>query len=153
MITSKINYTTKTATTFNIEGHLTACKENFTPPLNETIDIEAYSFKIYKFAVTFEAWYNNQLVGLIAAYFNDEINKTAFITNVSVLKSFQGFGIASALLKKCIEYAKKNNMQKIALEVHTANSSAINLYRKFCFIENITRSSSKMIFFEKNLYI
>jgi ribosomal protein S18 acetylase RimI-like enzyme len=114
--------------------HLQACDENFLPPLSKKIDIPTYATKIIKNAVTFEAWHNETLVGLVAAYFNDQQNSNGFITNVSTLKSFFGRGIASQLLIQCTNYAKENDFACVLLEVAANNSAAYSLYIKHKFI-------------------
>ena len=136
MNTTTIRYQTKTAAEKNIFHHLVICSGSFVPPLKERVDIEAYSKKIAEKAISFEAWNNNELVGLIAAYFNDDIVKSCFITNVSVTKEFTGKGIASILLNNCIEYCTGNKCFEIYLEVYWNNIPAINFYKKFNFIQS-----------------
>ncbi|MBL0182082.1 MAG: hypothetical protein IPP96_07240 [Chitinophagaceae bacterium] len=69
-----------------------ACKNNFIPPLQDTVDIDSYAQKIKSKSITFEAWQNGHLAGLIAAYFNDPGKEVGFITNVSVENGFAGKG-------------------------------------------------------------
>jgi ribosomal protein S18 acetylase RimI-like enzyme len=133
MKTTNIRYKIKTATENEIFSHLTECSDTFVPPLAEGVNINEYAKKIFEKSVTFEAWADKLLVGFIAAYFNDNVDGSAFITNVSVLKKFIGLGIASKLLDMCIEHARKNNFREIMLEVHKRNNAAICLYNKFSF--------------------
>jgi len=113
--------------------HLNKCKNTFIPPLDSTVDIKVYSKKLYDFSIRFEAWDQNELVGLIAAYFNDEKFYKGFITNVSVLDSYRGKGIAQSLIENCIRYAKKYQFSRIELEVYNKNIAAISLYKKYGF--------------------
>ena len=131
-----INYNTKTALMENIYSHLRECNENFIPPLDEKVNIMNYSKKIYENAITFEAWNEKVLIGLIAAYLNDTVNKKAFITNVSTIKSYMGKGIANELMKMCISYSKNHNFNEINLEVSSKNTDALNLYKKYGFVKN-----------------
>jgi ribosomal protein S18 acetylase RimI-like enzyme len=131
---SKIEYKVKTASELEIKTHLAACNSNFIPPLSERVNINEYSKKIAEKAITFEAWSGNDLVGLLAAYFNDTVTQTAFITNVSLLKDYMGAGIAAELLKKCIKYAKENKTKSIELEVAKDNEHAVAFYKKFNFV-------------------
>lgn len=131
-----INYKTKTALTEEIYSHLKECNENFIPPLEEKVNIMNYSKKIFENAITFEAWNEKILVGLIAAYLNDTENKSAFITNVSTIKSYMGKGIAKELMKMCINYSKNYNFKEINLEVSSKNADALNLYLKYGFVKN-----------------
>lgn len=130
----EVEYKTKTANYSNVLEHLLECDKNFLPALSKKIDIAMYSDKIIKNAVTFEAWHNKVLVGLIAAYFNHPSQKTGFITNVSTFKDFFGRGIASKLLTMCFTYAKANGFGEILLEVAKKNEAAVNLYTKHNFI-------------------
>ena len=131
-----IQYRHNTCTTQEILMHLKKCDVQFVPELSLTVDLPAYAAKIYEKADRFEAWQNNELVGLIAAYFNDTTNAVGFITNVSVDNAYSGFGIASTLLANCIDHGKTLHFKWINLEVNKNNSKAINLYKKFRFAES-----------------
>ena len=128
-----IHYKIKIADEEAIRSHLELCDEGFSPPLSQKVNIKEYAKKIFERAVTFEAWKNNLVAGLIAAYFSDTASRKAFITNVSVIKKCLGQGIASELMKMCIHYAKQNDFDEIALEVGKNNNTAIALYEKFGF--------------------
>ncbi|KPU26967.1 acetyltransferase [Caloranaerobacter sp. TR13] len=55
---------------------------------------------------------------------------------ISVKKEYWNMGIASQLIKELIEWAKASKIiKKINLKVREDNERAINLYRKFGFIE------------------
>ena len=127
---NKIKFQTKQATTLDIEKHLVECDDFFVPPLSNKVNIKTYSKKIYDFAITFEAWEESRLVGLIAVYFNDISTKIGFITNVSVSPNCLGKGIAKKLLKLSKEYAKNQFYTEIKLEVDKNNLKAISLYKK-----------------------
>ena len=133
--TPKINYKIKIASEKEICQHLKECDGNFFPSLSERINIENYSKKIATKSITFEAWIENILVGLVAIYM-DSSSHSAFITNVSVLKKYMGNKIAAELTSRCLEYVKQNNFKEIQLEVHKDNGNAIGLYKKFNFIKN-----------------
>ncbi len=125
-----VNYMQKTATYADVVEHLLKCDDDFIPKLSEKVDITDYSKKIIQNSITFEAWQNDELIGLVAAYFNDTETKTGFITNVSILKKNFGTGIATALLAMCQKYAIANNFKKIKLEVFSNNLNAVKLYKK-----------------------
>ena len=131
-----INYNTKTALVEDIYSHLKECNYNFIPPLDEKVNIMNYSKKIYEKAITFEAWNEKILIGLIATYLNDAGNKMAFITNVSTIKAYMGKGIANELMNMCISYSKSHNFNEINLEVSSKNTDALNLYKKYGFVKN-----------------
>jgi ribosomal protein S18 acetylase RimI-like enzyme len=129
----EVIYKRKTATISDILVHLKECNDNFYPPLAQRVDLEVYARKIFENAVTFEAWREDVLVGLVAIYFNEELNCFGYITSVSVLDAFLRSGIASRLLKQCIEYAVDQKAREVRLEVHEKDQPAIYMYRKLGF--------------------
>lgn len=141
---SKIKYKTKTATEEEIYSHLKECNDNFCPQLDERVNIEEYSKKLFDRSVTFEAWVDNILIGLAAAYFNDAENHSGYITNVSITKDYMESGIASELMNMCIRYAKQYKVKEIKLEVFKDNSPAIHLYKRFGFM-NFTNKDDFML--------
>lgn len=140
-----IIYKTGVASYNEVFTHLLRCSDNFMPPLSNTVDLELYSKKIVENSVTFEAWINNELVGLIAAYFNDLKQETGYITNVSTIKEYHGKGIASQLLNSCINYGKQHQFKVISLEVFRQNISAIQLYKKYDFIETAFKDENMVM--------
>lgn len=113
---------------------LRLCNFDFVPPLSERVEISDYAHKIAHKALRFEAWSGEVLVGLVAAYCNDQQNRIAYITSVSVRREWTGKGIAGQLMTRCIEHAKASGMWQISLEVASGNASAIRLYEKNGFI-------------------
>ncbi len=138
-----IKYKTRSADVDDILKHLTGCKDNFIPRLDQTVDIPEYAKKIAQHAVTFEAWSGKELIGLIAAYFNDAQSRSGFITNVSVMKEFAGKGIASQLVKDCIRFAKEQKFNQVSLEVNENNQPAIKLYKKHNFTGTALKGNVK----------
>lgn len=138
-----IDYKRKTSSVADIYSHLCSCQESFTQSLREKTKIEEYAQKIFDKAITFEAWHNKKLVGLLAVYLNDPDNKfDGYITNVSVDQEFLKQGIATQLIKNCIQYAQNKNIKTIRLEVSTKNNVAIKLYEKFSFKKENTENSN-----------
>ena len=133
LVYTKIENRVKTASFESIITHLNQCSVYFKPALNSYVVIENYSKKIYDLAVTFESWDGKSLVGLVAAYFNNEKTKNGFITNVSVLREYHNSGIASSLLHNAISYARDNKYVKINLEVNINNTIAVKLYERIGF--------------------
>jgi [ribosomal protein S18]-alanine N-acetyltransferase len=56
------------------------------------------------------------------------------IHHFGILPDYQGRGLSKILLKKSLEYVKEIGAQ-VKLEVHAANTKAINLYKKFGFVQ------------------
>jgi len=130
---AEIKYEVKKAGTHEILEHLRSCDQNFIPPLSQRVNLIDYSKKLYDKATTFEAWDNKKLAGMIAAYLNDHETKFGYITSVSLLNEYQRTGIATELLRHCIEYARGNSFKKISLELDRRNMDALRLYLKYNF--------------------
>lgn len=130
-----IEFREGTATMRDIQSHLEECDVNFSPRLSLKINIEEYSRKISVRAMTFEAWAGTALVGLVAAYLNDRVDRIGFITNMSVAKDFMGRGIATELLDHCLGRSLQEGMKVVRLEVNAESHEAIGLYRSSGFSE------------------
>ena len=131
---SELNFKIKTASCGILIDHLIKCANCFNPPLYTYVEIKEYGKKIFDNAVTFEGWDDNELIGMIAAYYNNWEITIGYITNVSVLKSYKGFGIASKLLKHTIDYGRESCFYQIELEVNINNIDAFKLYEKHGFV-------------------
>ncbi len=128
----ELSYKINSSDNIDISEHLKKCSDSFIPALSTRINIDEYSIKLFEKSIRFEAWYKNELVGLIAAYLNEDICQV-FISNVSVLKDFEGKGIGVNLLKMSLVFFKNKSISIIKLEVNNNNLRAIKLYEKFSF--------------------
>jgi ribosomal protein S18 acetylase RimI-like enzyme len=117
-----------------IAAHLLRCDADFRPALSSRIDIAGYAAKITQHAVRFEAWSASRLIGLVAAYCNDQRTRIAYITSVSVLREHTGRGVGADLVEQCVAYARSAGMRQIALEVARDNLPAVRLYEKLGFV-------------------
>lgn len=133
MSTFSVEVIQNRATAEHVAILLTACDQDFSPPLSERQDITAYAQRIFTQAERFECWDAGQLIGLVAIYCNDPQKRLAFITNVSVLAHYRGQGIADALLQAAIAHAQKQEIFEIALEVDLRAAAAQALYKKHGF--------------------
>jgi GNAT superfamily N-acetyltransferase len=145
MTIPEIKYKTKTASEKEICSHLMECNNDFIPHLDQNVSIPEYSKKIYDKSVTFEAWAGNILIGLVAAYFNDTVKYSGYITSVSIIEEYKRKGVGSVLLHTCIDYAIKSNFKEILLEVSRENKNAIRFYNKFGFLDFETKDESVMM--------
>ena len=127
-----LDFKVNASTERDIRSHLSSCDRQFIPPLSDRVDIGEYSKKLRLSAFTFEAWSDESLVGLVAAYINTP-NHSCFITNTSVLPEFSGRGIAAKLLAACLKHAHTADAETASLEVSKDSHPAIRLYRKFGF--------------------
>ncbi len=83
-----------------------------------------------EFAVYYVALVSDVIVGYAGFW---KICDEGHITNVAVHPDYRRNGIAKKLVTKLINYAKKNEIEKMTLEVRTGNTAAIELYSKFGF--------------------
>jgi len=127
-----VKYSRQCANQQEIARHLRICDLQFIPALSSRVDIDEYSKKIEDFAVTFEAWAEEQLVGLVAVYRNATLNAT-FITSVSTVPSFRDLGIGYRLLSEVIEFCRLSNFSRIELEVNILSNAAVSLYERIGF--------------------
>ncbi len=129
----KIQYAENQSVLNDVFQHLKTCDASFIPPLSTRVNLDAYALKICDKAHRYEAWQDDQLAGLIAAYCNAPDKRVAFITSVSVIPSCIGMGVASQLMAHCIHTLQQQSFKLLQLEVATTNLPAIKLYQKYGF--------------------
>lgn len=137
-----ISYSKNLSSMEEIQTHLESVSFSFIPPLNERVDIGEYSKKIYLNAIRFEAWYDESLIGLVACYVNDFVNKIAYVTNVSVDSKMRGQGVAHHLLANLLNDEDLHSFNYVCLEVNRSNVIATSLYRSFGFEQNEIRDQN-----------
>lgn len=135
-----VEYLSNKASEAQIVEHLARCDADFIPSLSGRVEVNDYAKKIASKATRFEAWFGGVLVGLVAAYFNNQETRIAYITSVSVLGAWTGRGIAAHLMRHCVEHAKASSMRQISLEVASNNTTAIKLYEKSGFVTGKSNS-------------
>ena len=84
------------------------------------------------FSIYFICRQNDEIVGFAGMSI---IFDTAEINNIVIKKSKRGNGYASLLLEKIIDTARFHHCKIINLEVSINNDVAINLYKKFEFVQ------------------
>jgi len=141
-VNAEIEFCLNRADQATILKHLLDCDSEFLPRLSERVEIPSYSLKIQESATRFEAWNASHLVGLLAAYCNDAEQRAAFITSVSILKQWQGKGIAQQLLDQCIARIRGLGFAQIELEVALDNSKAVLLYAGRGFVTQQANSTT-----------
>lgn len=139
-MSATVEFLLNKASAVQITDHLLCCDADFVPPLSGRVEIRDYAEKIASKATRFEAWSGGIPVGLVAAYCNDQENRIAYITSVSVLKEWTRKGIAAGLVGQCVEHAKVLGMRQISLAVASGNTPAIKLYENSGFVANKTNA-------------
>ncbi|MFL6466363.1 MAG: GNAT family N-acetyltransferase [Pyrinomonadaceae bacterium] len=89
----------------------------------------------------FFAIVDGQVAGTVAMI---RMNYEVFeLAKMAVSPDFQGYKIGDKLMKACIELAKSSGTPYIFLESNTKQFAAINLYRKFGFVETTLDPNSQ----------
>lgn len=81
-------------------------------------------------AIFITALDNGNVAGYVGMH---HLGDVGYICNVAVSSDYRRKGIAGALLEYLIDYANKNSLSEITLEVRTSNEAARSLYEKFGF--------------------
>jgi len=113
--------------------------------IEEVVKIEHLSFKT---PWTYEAFLSELTKNKVARYRVIEKDKKivgyygiwllygeGHITNIAVHPEYRGIGLGNMLLEDIISLSKENGISALTLEVRVGNSVAINLYKKYGFVE------------------
>lgn len=65
----------------------------------------------------------------------------AHITNIAVHPEYRGMGLGNTIMSELISLAVNNGVSAMTLEVRINNTAAINLYKKYGFIEEAVRKN------------
>lgn len=81
----------------------------------------------------FFAMVDGEVAGTVAMI---RMNYEVFeLAKMAVSPKFRGFGIGNKLMRACVAFAREEAARHIVLESNTALVAAVNLYRKFGFVE------------------
>jgi len=116
-----------------VESHLRECNERFSSPLSARVDLGDYARKLALLSDRFEAWDEGRLVGLVAAYLNNSESRQGFVSSVSVCFQAEGRGLASELMRKCIQLAREKGCDSLGLEVGERDQRTLAFYLKHGF--------------------
>lgn len=116
---------------------------------NEIFEIEKECFSVPWSLNSIDGFLNNKdaicivaktdkVIGYVGMY---DVSGDGDITNVAVSQQYRNLGVASMLIDALIKEAQKRSISKLMLEVRQSNSPAINLYKKFGFVEVGTRKN------------
>ncbi len=80
---------------------------------------------------------NNKIIGISSIDMKDRVNKHVGEFGISIAKDYRGEGLGTLLMKFVVDEAVKNipQLEIITLGVFSNNSLAIEMYRKFGFVE------------------
>ncbi len=105
---------------------------------NKNLQDQQRLLDLLKVAKCFVCLNNDEIIGM--AYIIPSGNPTelfkaewAYIRMVGVKPDYQGQGIAKALTKMCIDFARQNNEQTVALHTSEFMDAARHIYESFGF--------------------
>ncbi len=117
-----------------IKEYLKKTDNDFYPKLSSRVDITEYAGKIYEKAVLIVAVIKKYgYIGLTAFYANDFNSRKSYLSNINVMKTFSGLGIANTMMGIMENYLIDNGFKEIYLEVYNKNYRALSLYEKYDF--------------------
>jgi ribosomal protein S18 acetylase RimI-like enzyme len=115
-----------------IEMLLNHIGSNFSPRLDELVDMHDYSEKISKKACVVMAYNNEQEkdVGLIAFYANRSSRDYSYITSIGIDREYFGEGLAHKMLNEAIIICRERGFESVELDVSRNNYRAQRFYLK-----------------------
>ena len=78
---------------------------------------------------------DENVLGFVAFYNNDPLNKVAFLSMIIVRSFCQGKKLGTHMLKYIIKQCKADGTEFLRLEVNKLNTRAINFYLKYNFVK------------------
>lgn len=135
----------------HLKRNLDYYNDYFLPPLTEVPgDVDKYAEKLFMNANNFEIINENKTrLGMICFYSNDTKSNIGYITLLVVEKEYSNSGIGSILIKYAEEFAKKENINKMKLEVVKNNEKAIKFYKKHSY--TIAKENEYSYYMEKDI--
>ena len=118
--------------------------------LEQVVEIENQSFSDPWTKDNFVSESNNQVTLFLVAKSNQRVIGYAcvwiiidevHIGNLAVASEYRKKGIGEKLLKEVFKQAEEKNAKFATLEVRASNSAAINLYKKYGFVEERKRKN------------
>lgn len=114
-----------------LSRYLIAEDTSFVPSLSSKTNLSTYAEKVLSLGKVYTAIVDNEIVGCVIYYANDNIHLVSNIVLVSVCAKFQGQHIATKMLKDIIADISKTSMKKIT--IFTNNPIALHIYESAGF--------------------
>ncbi len=110
---------------------ITAHRKNF--PRHAYSPEKLDELKAYPSWENFTAFQNNEIAGNIMVFISPENNKIGIIEDLFVLPGWRRQGIGRYLLNTALAYLQKKDIERVQLELWSANKNAQRLYQEFGF--------------------
>jgi len=106
----------------------------YVEPYDEEVLSKPNKYIIDKGGYIFFAKLNDEIIGTVALMPMSEPNVFE-LTKMAVSPNHRGHKTGQKLMQHCIDFASKNNFNKLVLYSNTVLENAIYIYRKFGFVE------------------
>ncbi len=106
----------------------------YVEPYDDEVLSNPDKYIINKGGHIFFAKLNNEIIGTVALMPMKE-NAAFELTKMAVSPKHRGHKTGQHLMQKCIDFAKKNNFNKLILYSNTKLENAIYIYKKYGFVE------------------
>lgn len=113
----------------DIDGVLAVERDCFSEPWTANMFLGELAQSATVYCVAEE---KGTIVGYMGMY---HVADEGHITNIAIAKPFRRRGFAGALLTYFLDFAKREAISLLTLEVRRSNHGAISLYRKYGFAE------------------
>lgn len=115
---------------YNILNYIEKENNSFPISMSSRVNLEEFVNKIFKFGKVYVLKKNDIIVGLIAFYANDYINRRAYLTYICVNKENRDKKFGLKLMNKMYDECKACGMKKIRLSTNINNVIAQKFYEK-----------------------
>lgn len=123
---------------------LAGVDDEFATPLSHRVNLESYSEKLAANAWHCFAVANDQDVGHLAFYVDDE-KRTAFVSSVAVNAAFQRQGVGAAMLDSVVKRCRTSSIKRISLEVSSTATGASEFYQCLGFTKTSSSEATTLI--------
>lgn len=108
---------------------------SFPVKLSSRVRLEDFVDKILGIGKVYAFKFKKDIVGLIAFYDNDYINKNAYLTYICVNEAYRDNKLGLKLMNQMYEECKKCKMKSIFLSTNVKNVRAQKFYEKIGYIK------------------
>ena len=106
----------------------------YVEPFDEEVLSKPEIYIINKGGFIFFAEFEDAIIGTVALMPTKDENVFE-LTKMAVSPSYRGLKIGQLLMKYCIDFAKEKQLATLMLYSNTILENAINIYRKYGFVE------------------
>lgn len=103
--------------------------------LSDRVDIEEYSSKLLENAIFFTLSDDSTLIGLSPCYFNNEEEKVAYISSLTIKNGFRRKTLGSEMIKQIAAHAKSKRFNDVLVKIHYDNKASQYFYHRNGFTD------------------